>query len=1219
MITDAYKQAINACDFWTGLEYMNLVPVPDADERRKIFNISQDEELPWLHLSRKRSLEETGHRYKAQIAYCGLFPKADFTFSLRADLGAEAIEKKELGRGDIAVMLMPLDDTGRVCGELFVSSLPWMMGRLNLHLAQGKSADSLDLSGFDDVQDHLMRDLRQRLVQLQLIHENSSSEVATNLKEEPTPQQINDGKICGSPDLRPLEVSDVSELVSLVWKHCEWIPSHWLDEEKRSDNSLVRIKVVTMTRHKEKSVDLGALNSMVANDIIKVRGKLSIGEDIGPALRQYLKLQEAPSNIDLRDGAIDGGLGVLVSTLEPKKLPIGAWPDYPLVAAQQFAVNMSRQHLAEGGLYGVNGPPGTGKSTLLRDVIADLIVAKAETMILYDDPVLAFRTRRDIEGHKYGFWELDERLYGHGIAVASSNNGAVENVINDLPKLTDSIREVRLRYFTDVSDSIAAGPKEKSRSVGSTWGLIAALMGSSEKRRAFMSRFWFEPQPVEGIELDLLRLRSIKGLIEKNEHGALPWKQAVDEFKEARRKVQERVIAIESRLDIARQISSLQKQMNMDTDQLLSLRMKRLNLETCVLAASNKVLESKQRLSVCQAATTATQELIKSHQNLRSAESDVVQYPSIESVLATVREAEGGILAARQHTSILLAAKPGFFEALFHWNCNRDWRNHLLVASKDELKANNQLQSAHQLAEQANAAMKLLEKSQIKYQDVTSQLEKVTYEAHHIGLQGPFDDRLTQQLNTHLDLAHQQYIESTTSKKSNQNEIEQLEKTQEIHINKLKQLEVELNCLDQKLGVLAVSFYQSANLPDMTDHDLQLSIPFNDPELRKLRVNVLRTSMQVNESFVVASWKRLSSNLSVFFDYQSGKFSTGQAANAVQHLWNSFFLVVPVVSSTFASFGRLFGGLGCEQLGMLLIDEAGQSTPQNAVGAIWRARRVLAVGDPLQLEPVVPQPTEAITAWRAWVGAEQQWVPPACSVQVLADAMTPYGTTIDVNGTEDRKVWVGSPLRVHRRCLNPMFDAANEIAYANLMVNGVADNTLSSDWVGCSQWFDVVGESTGHWVQKQGEFALELVKRLLLTSQLDGNFKNEKGEWYINVITPYKDVATDFTAMLRLEFSRIDDIQKMTGTVHTFQGKEADVVILLLGGDPDRAGAVSFFAGNEQSPNLLNVALTRAKKRIYVVGDRALWTNNSGTFRRLGALLNANKTLMQESSEVLSH
>jgi ABC-type lipoprotein export system ATPase subunit len=64
------------------------------------------------------------------------------------------------------------------------------------------------------------------------------------------------------------------------------------------------------------------------------------------------------------------------------------------VLLQQAAVNGTSNELRDGGLLSVNGPPGTGKTTLLRDVLVATVVERAEAMATFADPALAFANSR---------------------------------------------------------------------------------------------------------------------------------------------------------------------------------------------------------------------------------------------------------------------------------------------------------------------------------------------------------------------------------------------------------------------------------------------------------------------------------------------------------------------------------------------------------------------------------------------------------------------------------------------------------------------------------------------------------------------------------------------------------------------------------------------------------------------------------------------------------
>jgi len=164
-----------------------------------------------------------------------------------------------------------------------------------------------------------------------------------------------------------------------------------------------------------------------------------------------------------------------------------------------------------------------------------------------------------------------------------------------------------------------------------------------------------------------------------------------------------------------------------------------------------------------------------------------------------------------------------------------------------------------------------------------------------------------------------------------------------------------------------------------------------------------------------------------------------------------------------------------------------------------------------------------------------------------------------------------------------MFELANQIAYGGMMVYGTVERKNTADDLPENAWIDLPSSyAIEHWIPEHGKIALKLLEHLLIHF---GGGKSREGEYRIFVLSPFKSVAEEFRNLASdtPNFSPKD----MVGTVHTFQGKEADVVILLLGCNPQRAGAIPFFAAAK--PNLLNVAVTRAKHRLYVIGDRTLW------------------------------
>ncbi|MGV7962759.1 AAA domain-containing protein [Photorhabdus tasmaniensis] len=145
------------------------------------------------------------------------------------------------------------------------------------------------------------------------------------------------------------------------------------------------------------------------------------------------------------------------------------------------------------------------------------------------------------------------------------------------------------------------------------------------------------------------------------------------------------------------------------------------------------------------------------------------------------------------------------------------------------------------------------------------------------------------------------------------------------------------------------------------------------------------------------------------------------------------------------------------------------------------------------------------------------------------------------------------------------------------------------------------------WIHSGGSCTLKQYKPSLaqeVLTLLTTLIEKEKNLSQIYIISPFKAVKQQLGTELsshkdyfhqylegdnkKKQFSKW--ISQNIGTVHTFQGKENHTVIFVLGCDIQNAGGAVWAASK---PNLLNVALTRARKNIYIIGDINVWQDKT--------------------------
>ncbi|CAJ0780482.1 DEAD/DEAH box helicase [Ralstonia chuxiongensis] len=845
------------------------------------------------------------------------------------------------------------------------------------------------------------------------------------------------------------------------------------------------------------------LNSFLLSDLDDVAGGLRRGVTSAP-LELYLRKHDPESRLHLGD---DCASLPLIERLMPSQYASSCWPaerHLGLVHSQQLAVNTIRATLANGeGLLGVNGPPGTGKTTLLRDLIASIVTDRADVLAGLRRASDAFvpdgLENANDGGKQQTCFQLNPALFGFEIVVASSNNGAVENVTLELPQ-KDKIDESWLpdaEYFSEQGELVSGRP---------AWALISGALGSKARRQAFVNRYFFGEKPKNAADKSATRsiAESDDDELEDAEDALIDEPEALDEGEGATAAEDQR--------------RGLMQWLNAQADGARTSEQRRQIWQQAVAAYN----AAKQQAEQIGASAALMPDMLRALiQARRQAAEQASALKILEGKVEDLRveperldtdvwqPAQQELQVCLQALEHLLTAKPGFWANLFSlWGAARAWelRKQLLAGR-------------HALAHAG-------------FERVKREIDRVAAERQ----------------------VQEQQIAATANTLQQTREREQRLYTQAITLAQTSQAQHLVEWL--RTGAIG------------RGDDIELAEPWIVEGWRQARARVFIEALKLHWTFLSLEAKRLRSNLFFINSILTGGRFAGVSREAIRSAWASLFMVVPVLSSTFASFARSFGSLGAGEIGWLLVDEAGQASPQGAVGALWRSRRAVLVGDPLQLQPIVNVSDAVLEHMRTRYGVETHWLPNRQSAQTLADEATSWGKML---GPAGRKKWVGLPLVVHRRCDRPMYELANRIAYDGAMVYGTIAPPPDKETKASlpSGWLHTAGPSMGNWVPAEGD----VLRQLLAVLRGDGVANDD-----IAVITPFKAVRQRLGGYLPAKM--------VHGTIHTMQGKESAVVVLVLGGNTNADGARNWAVSE---PNLLNVAATRAKQRFYVIGDIDDW------------------------------
>jgi hypothetical protein len=308
--------------------------------------------------------------------------------------------------------------------------------------------------------------------------------------------------------------------------------------------------------------------------------------------------------------------------------------------------------------------------------------------------------------------------------------------------------------------------------------------------------------------------------------------------------------------------------------------------------------------------------------------------------------------------------------------------------------------------------------------------------------------------------------------------------------------------------------------------------------------------------------------------------------------WKLRFMAFPVMVSTLYSAPRFFSSknreLLIEMLDLVIIDEAGQVSPELGLPTIALGQKLVMLGDESQTEPIWTTSEEmdrenlAVSEIKGYEKYED--------IQDMG--ITAFGTSLqarayatDTTGHQrlekDRHLsGSGITLSIHRRSCEPVMQLFNRISYhGRLQCARALNEKAISHGLEPLQYMHIPSFS-----KKSGESRVNEIEARSIASwvaanreRLTGIYEVQSLEKVLGIVTPYAAQAVTITNALRAA-GVMDHIT--VGTIHKLQGAEREMVI--FSPTVGYGDSTSFFDG---AANMINVATSRAKDCLMIAGN----------------------------------